>query len=551
MGILDFFRKKLLPAPPAESLSLPVKQNAAGYSFGSGFYSHTYGSGSDGSKWPYGLSASGRGRILNHSLLRRNARDAYHESSQARALVDRYADTVADVGLMLEATPKAEILGITPEQAEAWADDVEQRFDSWARAKVQHRAGLMNFYQSHRLYQICQHRDNDTFIRLYYSGEKHLLNPLQWEFIDPDQIQGWGFTSTFGPQYSQDGIKRDEQGREVEYRVWVPDLSKPGYYKSVDVPARGSRSKRIFMLHGFSQEYAGQLRGYSRLSQAIQDFENITDFTSAQIKKAINQSSIMMYTKPAEDKDATNPFEDIATNRGAGPIPSLYGTAPDFDGTTDAADALAATVSYSPLPEATLDTPGSVGVFNLTGGEDLKAFPETAPSESFDSFVHSFTSYLAAASSMPIEVLLMKFDKNFSASRASLILFWRVAQIWREEMASDFLNPVYEMWLSEEIAAGRISAPGWLDPRLKAAWINNRWVGSPMPNIDPSKTAAADKQYVEMGAVTLDRLARNHNGSSGKANRAKLAREFEELPNAPWGAAAKAPLEVKEDKEDE
>jgi capsid protein len=139
--------------------------------------------------------------------------------------------------------------------------------------------------------------------------------------------------------------------------------------------------------------------------------------------------------------------------------------------------------------------------------------------------------------SMPVEVLLMKFGSNYSASRAALLLFWRVALRWRQEMASDCLNPIYEMWLSGEIAAGRIEAPGWSDPRLRAAWLANNWVGSPMPNIDPSKTAKATKMQVEMGLTTLGRAARELNGSDGKANRAKIAREFAEIPPSPFGKA--------------
>lgn len=520
-----------LPSSDTFPKTTPATKLASAYGYGSGVYN--YGGSSAGAKWPYGLSASGRGRVLNHLMLRRNARDAYHDTPQARALIERYADTVADSGLMLEAVPKFNILGISAEAAEAWAFDIEQRFDSWARAKFQNRSGVMNWYQSHRLYQIFQHRDNDIFVRLYYSGERSLLNPLQFEFIDPDQVQGHGFTTTFGPQVPGDGITRDEQGREKSYRVWFQNPAKPGHYDFRDINRVGPRSKRLFMLHGFVPEYAGQGRGYSKLSQAIQEFENLTDFSAAQIKKAINQSSIMMYTKPSPDNPASHPFEDVLTNRGAGPTPSIYGSSPDPDdtGTTVDADPI---VSYSALPEVTLDTPGSVGVFNLKEGEDLKAFDQTAPSDSYEAFVNAFTSYLAAANSMPLEVLLMKFEKNFSASRASLILFWRVACIWREEMAADYLNPIYEMWLSEEIAAGRVLAPGWADPRLKAAWLNSRWIGSPMPNIDPSKTAVADKAYIEMGAQTLDRVSRNLNGSSGAANRAKLAKELSELPPVPW-----------------
>lgn len=502
-----------------------------------GYGSNINVGGFGGAKWDGGLSNDGSPLILNHSRLRRNARNAYHDTPQAKALVDRYADTVADIGLMLEPAPKAEILGISPEEAEKWASIVSESFDSWARAKNQHRAGNVNFYQSHRLYQIFQHRDNDIFIRLYYSGDRRLVNPLQFEFIDPDQIRGDALTTNYGFQGNDDGIIRDKQGRETAYKVWVKDQDKNkiGQYKMVDIPAIGERSKRIFMLHGFVPEYAGQGRGYSRLAHALQEFQNITDFSLAQIKKAISQSSISMFVKPSKDTPASHPMEGILTHGGAGPAANQFGSNPTPS--EDATNVDLTKVHFTELPEAAIQTPGTVGIFNLEGGEELKSLPATAPADSFDKFVDAFTSYLSASMSMPLEVLLMKFNQNYSASRGSLILFWRVAQIWREEMASDYLNPTYEMWLAEEIAAGRISAPGWLDPRLRAAWLNNRWIGSPMPNIDPKRTADADKTYVELGAQNLDRVAKNLNGSSGKANRAKLRRELSELPIPSWSKA--------------
>jgi capsid protein len=284
------------------------------------------------------------------------------------------------------------------------------------------------------------------------------------------------------------------------------------------------------MIHGFQPEYAGQGRGFSRLAHAIQEFENLTDFSAAQIKKAINQSSITMYVEPSKDNDASNPFAGISSQYGAGPLGGEDIEAPAAPVSEENGPA----VSYEMLPEATIRRPGSVAVFNLREGEKLRPFEGTAPAESFAAFVDAFAGHLAASMSIPLEIVLMKFGQSYSASRAALILFWRVAQIWREELATDFLNPVYAAWLSEEIAAGRISAPGWSDPRLRAAWLNSNWIGVPMPNIDPAKTAAADKAYIEMGAQDLDRVARNLNGSSGARNRAKLSRQIGELTPVPW-----------------
>lgn len=506
--------------------------------FSQGFSSRFLGNRSGGGKWQHGLSASGAGLMLDHRRLRQNARDAYHDSVPARGLVDRWSDTVADIGLMLEAAPKAEILGITEEEAEKWGANVESRFDSWARDKKQHRAENMNFYQTHRLYQIQQHRDNDIFIRLFYAKDKNLQNPLQFQFLDAEQIRGDAFTSTFATTVSKDGINRDKRGREVSYDVWIQDPEDPTKYKVVQLPRKGPKSGRLFMLHGFVPDYAGQGRGYSRLAHAIQEFENITDFSAATIKKAINQSNIIMWTTN-DQEDPSNPVEDILTNSGAGPVSGVK--IQDGQAVEESTLNNDPSVGFCELPEATLAVPGSTGLFNLIKGDKLEMAKNTSPGDSYNAFIDAFTSYLAASTGMPLEVMLMKFNENYSASRAALILFWRVVQMWREEMASDYLNPVYEMWLAEEIAAGRIVAPGWSDPRLRAAWLNNRWIGSPMPNIDPKRTADSDQKYVEMGAQTLDRVSRSLNGSSGKANRAKLKREFKELPESPFNKKGGGP----------
>jgi len=151
---------------------------------------------------------------------------------------------------------------------------------------------------------------------------------------------------------------------------------------------------------------------------------------------------------------------------------------------------------------------------------------------------------------MPVEVLQMQFRQNYSASRAALVLLWQVVELWRREMIADYLEPILEEWLAGEIAAGRISAPGWSDPRMRRAWLAGQWIGFPMPNIDPLKAAKAEREYASLGATTLDRIAHEYNGSSGKSNRAKLAREIEELPNM-GGSAGEMSGNTDEDEDEE
>jgi lambda family phage portal protein len=489
-------------------------------------YSEYFG----GQKWPGGLSASGRGMLLDHTVLRRNARTAVHETPQARAIVGRFTDHIVDTGIILNPQPMAAVLGITEERARDWGDEVARRFHLWAMDKKVTRSETENFYQSQRMAAFAQQRDNDYFVRLSYSGSRNLQNPLQLQFIDADQINGYGWTSTYGVQLQDDGIVRDSAGRETAYKIQIrqPD----GSFKQATVPAVGPRSGRRFMLHGFQAEYPGQGRGFPRFSHAVQEFENLTDFTSAQIKKAINQSNLVMFVKPSKENVASNPMENLV-NTYAGPATEAYGADPTPP-SGESALPLSELVKYVPLPEATDSIPGSVGSFNLQQGEDLKPFESSAPAEQYDRFVDAFTAHLAASVGMPIEVLLMRFNQNYSASRATLVLFWRIAQIWRSELDADFNNPIYENWLAGEIAARRVDAAGWTDPVMRAAWLNAQWEGAPMPEIDPLRQSKANKNHAEIGAKDLDTIARSVNGSDGRVNRAKLQKQYDELPPAPW-----------------
>lgn len=533
MGLFDIFRRKQTVATPPVDIHAthPLWQQSMGFEKGmtSPHGGVSYGR-SGGAKYPFGTSTYAPSLTLNHRAIRQQARDAYHDTPQAKAIVDRFADTVVDTGLVLECEPAYEILGITDEQAEEWSADVERRFHLWANSKQCHRSQTMNLYQMQRLYAIMQQRDNDQFIRLFYDGDRRMQSPLQIEIYDPNQIRGDAFTSTVGVYSTSDGIERNMDGTEKSFSVWYMDAK--GFYRQATVPHIDEQGN-YHMLHGFYAEYPGQTRGYSRLSHAIQEFEKITDFTAATITKAINTAMMNMAIEN-EQMDPSDPLEGVLRQPGgAGPTSKMF-PAPKAEEIEHADELYTAPPNYTPIPEATLNGPG-IGIFNLQRGDKIKELGVSGRnSETFGSFVDSFTSYLCASTGMPLEVLLMKFGSNYSASRGTLILFWRICQIWINEMSADFLNPVFESWMTVEISAGRVKAPGWLDPRLRAAWMNCRWIGAPMPNIDPAKTAAADRAYVEMGATTLDRIARNLNGSSVGNNSQKLAREYANLPKPAW-----------------
>jgi capsid protein len=315
-----------------------------------------------------------------------------YDSVEARSLVESIVDSVVDSGLHLKPVPDSDTLGITPESAEQWAEKVAGAFHLWAKSKKSHRPRVNNFYQNQRLYQLFQQRDNDIFVRFYYGRDKDIFNPLQIDFLDPNQIRGYDYTSNYMQAPADDGIERDVAGRETGYKIWYVDQS--GKYSHQTVPAIGEKSGRVFMLHGFNPEYAGQGRGYPRLSHLIEEFEHLTDFKKSVIQKAINQASFIAVIEN-EQQDASQPLE----GRSAGPI-KQYGAYPTPNESASGVTETLPIVSWDAQPEATITQPGSNLVGNLRRGDKWKNLQDTSPSANYDAFVSSFFSSICASTGM-------------------------------------------------------------------------------------------------------------------------------------------------------
>ena len=481
---------------------------------------------SAGAQWDHGLSVSGDSPIIDHWSSRQNIRALCSESMQGRALITRFVETCVNTGIILQSAPQASIIGITPDAAREWGKARSKEFGLWASSKDVDVRGQFNFYQKQQQYHWYQQRDNDIFVRFHYSDDPSLMSPVQLSFVDPNQVRpGADFTDTGGSLFcSNDGIERDVNGKEIAYYVQIKTPERE--YKEVRIP-RYTDDGLPLMTHAYRAEYANQGRGYTLLYHAIQWLEKITDLTLSHIVKAINQSNIVMGVKPSKDAPASNPFEDLARSQ-QDMLDQMI-----VDAESEGVD-WRDNVRYVPIKEATMNAPGSIGVFSLQEGEELQPFENTAPAVGFGEFVNTFVTQLSAASGMSIEVLWNKFGQNYSASRATLILFYKVLAMWREDIKNDFIKVVYEAWLRAEIASGRVQAPGWEDPRIRNAWLNIDIIADPMPSINPVDEMKASAWAHVLGYDDLDSGARKYNGSSGEQNREKLREQFAELANPPW-----------------
>ena len=126
---------------------------------------------------------------------------------------------------------------------------------------------------------------------------------------------------------------------------------------------------------------------------------------------------------------------------------------------------------------------------------------------------------MASSMGIPKEVLIKKYDSNYTAARAALLDFWRTVRVYRTRFNNNFNQPIYEQWLSEAVATGRINAPGFFDdPAVRQAWCGCVWMGASMGHVDPLKEVNAAEKRIENNITTQEQEASEYNGNDWSAN---------------------------------
>ena len=148
---------------------------------------------------------------------------------------------------------------------------------------------------------------------------------------------------------------------------------------------------------------------------------------------------------------------------------------------------------------------GSGAVVTLAPGEKVEPVDPKRPNTAFDGFVDAVAKSIGAGLEIPADLLLKRFNASYSASRAALLEAWKRFQSSRQWLAREFCQPVYEQFLTEAVALGRIEAPGFLeDPVLRRAWCGADWNGPAQGMLDPTKEVQAAQQRVENGFSTRE-----------------------------------------------
>ena len=461
--------------------------------------------------WTHGGGSHREDIEENIDLLRQRSRDLYYGGSNiATGAVKRLRTNTVGTGLRLKPKINEGILGITPDEARKLEETIKTEFAHWARSTNCDLERLDNFYQLQQLALLNALLSGDSFALMKTTKRAGSIYDLRVELIEADRVSTPD-NETINPLFCG-GVEKNKAGEVTAYHIskFHPlSFADRNPREWVRVEAYGQKTGRKNILHIMNRERIGQVRGVPFLSPVIETIKQLGRYTEAEVVAAVVSGLITVFIEKESASDDT-----------------AFGEVVPEEMQVDAED------------ENSIElAPGAV--IDLGEGEKANMTTPGRPNSNFESFVMAVIKQIGAALEIPYETLIMAFTNNYSASRAAILEFFKVIKMYRDWFIADFCQPVYEEWLCEAVAKGRIYAPGFFnDPIIKEAYCTAEWNVPSAGQLDPTKEVEAAEARVQGGYSTREKETAELTGTDFYDNIKQRKRE-EELLKEATGSGAK------------
>lgn len=449
----------------------------------------------------------------NNDTIRQRARMLYMAAPVATSGIKTNRTNVIGCGLKLKSSIDARRLGMSREAADSWQKKTEAEFKLWAERKNACDAtGVNDYYAMQQLALMSWLMSGDVF-GLIKRRERTSLCPytLRIQIIEADRcstpitsVGGYCISTegrTINGNRIYDGVEIDKDGmiQAYHFRSTYPNTIAKSETEWTRIEAYAKKTGLPNVLHIMDTERPEQYRGVSYLAQIIEPILQMRRYTEGEIMAAVVQAFFSAFIK------TDGPGNEMPYN--------------EVDG-----EASSSSDDYELGP-------GTINI--LRPKEDVEFANPSRPASGFGAFIRSLCEQCGAALEIPADLLLKSFNSSYSASRAALMEAWKSFKMRREWFVSDFCKPVYEIWLAEAVALGRIQAPGFFaDPLIRAAWTESEWIGPSQGQLDPIKEITAEILSNQHGYSTHEQSTIRLNGGQWEANINRLQQENELIAKA-------------------
>ncbi len=435
------------------------------------------------SRWMPTAGSANADTIRDLPMLRARSRDQMRNAPIALGALNTTVGHVVGTGLTYTPAIDAEFLGLDVEAAEEWQANAKRRFKTWAENPDCDIARQSDFYALQELAFRSFLESGDVFCLTPVVSRQGKAPKLALQLIEADRVcnpERKPDTATV-----IDGVEiNPATGEVLAYHI---ARNHPGAVNTTTntwtrVPVRGNSTGRRNVLALFKPLRPGQVRGVPWISPILEPLKQIGRWSDAELNAAVVSGIMATFIKM--DPEAFQSIYDEDTQGG------YVENAARWSGEMESGKAI-----------------------NLLPGESIESPTPGRPNPAFDPFWTAMVRQIGMALEMPFEVLVMHFQSSYSAARAALLMAWKAFRSKRDLLAKTICQPVFELWLADEVAAGRISCPGFFsDDVVRSAWCAAIWTGDGPGSIDPSKEVDAAQKRVDLGISTKQAESILHDG---------------------------------------
>ena len=442
---------------------------------------------------------------LYSSTLRQRARDLYAGGGLARSGPQTLTTSVVAWGIQPKPKIDGDALGMSDEAREAMEQTILREWKLWAENTMCDAERQQNFYGLQWLTFLSMLMSGDVFALFGMKANKRTPYQTTIRILEADRIST---PDSNGDSVSTetntggriiDGVEIDREGTVMRYHVasrspLAENDSSDLVWTAIDAYGKDTGYPNI--LHIMTWERPEQRRGVPFVAAEIEQLKQFSRYMNAELAANVVSAMLTAFIVSEED-DGKAGMEDAVNEE---------------DKVTD--DDLSLELA-----------PGAV--YDLPPGKDIKTVNPLRSNAQFEAFVNTSIMVIASSMGIPKEVLVKKYESNYTAARAALLDFWRTVRLYRTRFNTMFNQPIYEQWLSEAVAAGRIDAPGFFDdPAIRQAWCGCLWMGASMGHVDPLKEVNAAQARIRNNISTQEQEASEYNGNDWAANVRQRRREI-------------------------
>ena len=444
--------------------------------------------------WHAPLSDADTANSGDLPTLRARSNDLIRNAPIASGAIDTKVTYIVGAGFKHKSQIDKEAVGLNEEDVQKLERTLEREFKLWSKHADIGRTQSWRDDQEMALRSPLV--SGDAFVLRRFQRLPNSPYGTKIQIIEGDQVSNPN--NSLNTANMVDGVEKDENGAPIAY--WMQRRNPGSLYGQIDnpwirVPAFDDMG-RSNVLQLFRAKRPGQTRGVPDLAPVIETLKQLSRYTEAELMAAVTSGMFTVFVKTPSGR----------------PLNQMYNSSYVGDVTGKQA--------ISPLKL------GYGAIANLNANEEVEFADPNRPNTAFDSFVLSVSRQVGAALGIPFELLVKHFTASYSASRAALLDAWKHFMVWRMWLEDHFLNPVYEMVITESVALGRVSLPGFFDdPLMRAAYLGSKWIGPSKGMIDELKEVKAAQLKIDARLSTHEDETATLNGGDHEKNVRQLGRE--------------------------